>query len=149
MLVIREATRADVQTVFDLILAIARHHDQEHYVVTTPAELEEAGFGDTPSFGVLLAEIDGEIAGYASYTWNYGIWLGGSYMNIDDVFVWERFRGQEVGKALMLKAKEVCRARGAKRLKWEVQEDNNSAIRFYQRLGAEIEVKGVCRWEVT
>jgi ribosomal protein S18 acetylase RimI-like enzyme len=46
----------------------------------------------------------------------------------------------------MLKAKDVCFANGCRRLKWEVEEDNISAIRFYERLGAEVNIKGVCRW---
>ena len=60
---------------------------------------------------MLLAEIDNEVAGYYSYTWNYSIWLGSTTMNIDDVFVWHKFRGKQIGGLLMLKAKEVCLAK--------------------------------------
>jgi len=149
MVTVREATIADVDVVYDLIVAIAKHHDQEQYVVTDKAELRESGFGDRPSFGVLLAEVDGEVAGYCSYTWNYSIWFGSTYMNIDDVFVWEKFRGQQVGEELMLNAKSVCLAKGARRIKWEVEQDNHGAIKFYQRLGANVEIKGLFRWDVT
>ena len=146
MVTVREATLKDVDILYDLIIAIARHHDQEEFVLTSKSELEKSGFGQSPKFGVLLAEVDGKIAGYASYTPNYSIWLGASYMNIDDVFVWEAFRGQKVGEALMVKAREVCKSQGLKRLKWEVEQDNHQAIKFYQRLGAEVDIKGVCRW---
>ena len=129
-----------------MIIAIARHHDQEKYVITDKAELEASGFGSSPKFGVLLAEVEGKVAGYVSYTWNYSIWLGSSYMNIDDVFVWEAYRGQKIGEALMAKARTVCKAHGFKRLKWEAQEDNHQAIKFYKRLGAEVDIKGVCHW---
>jgi len=145
---VREATSSDVDTVHDLIIAIAKHHNQEKYVVTNKNELLKSGFGSTPSFGVLLAEIDGEVAGYCSYTWNYSIWLGSNYMNIDDVFVWEKFRGKQIGESLMLKAKEVCLSKGAKRIRWEVEQDNHGAIRFYERLGANCEIKGLFKWNV-
>ena len=145
---VREATISDIDIVHDLIIAIAKHHKQEQFVVTTKNELINAGFGDSPAFGVLLAEVDGEVVGYCSYTWNYSIWLGSSYMNIDDVFVWEKFRGQQVGELLMLKAKEVCLAKGASRIKWEVGQYNHGAIKFYQRLGANIDIKGLFRWDV-
>ena len=112
-LIVREATRADVDTVHRLIVAIAEHHDQRQHVRTTPALLREGGFGPTPRFGVLLAETGGEVAGYASYTWNYAIWLGGEFMNIDDVFVHERFRGRQVGEALMHRARAADLARRA------------------------------------
>jgi GNAT superfamily N-acetyltransferase len=146
---VREATILDCDIVYDLIIAIAKHHDQEAYVKTNRQELINSGFGHTPTFGVLLAEIDGKTAGYCSYTWNYSIWLGSSYMNIDDVFVWEHFRGQHVGEKLMFKAKEVCLAKGASRIKWEVEQDNHGAIKFYERLGANIDIKGLFKWDFT
>ena len=148
MVIVREATISDIDIVYDLIIAIARHHDQAQYVVTNKNELINSGFGDCPAFGVLLAEIDGEIAGYCSYTWNYSIWLGANYMTIDDVFVWEKFRGQQVGQNLMIKSKEVCIAKDVSRIKWEVEQDNYGAIKFYERLGANIDIKGVFRWNV-
>ncbi|OUS30715.1 GNAT family N-acetyltransferase [Thalassotalea sp. 42_200_T64] len=148
MVTIREATKSDVDIVHDLIIAIAKYHDQEQYVLTNKAELANSGFGNDPSFGVLLAEIDGEIAGYCSYTWNYSIWLGATYMNIDDVFVWEAFRGMQVGEKLMVKAKEVCLANGAGRICWQVEQDNHAAIKFYERLGANLDIKGFFRWDV-
>jgi GNAT superfamily N-acetyltransferase len=148
MVTVREATVSDVDTVYDLIIAIAKHHNQEQYVVTTKDELVSFGFGNSPSFGVLLAEINGEVAGYCSYTWNYSIWLGSAYMNIDDVFVWGKFRGQQIGEKLMYKAKEVCLAQGAGLIKWEVEQDNHGAIKFYERLGANMDIKSLFRWDV-
>jgi GNAT superfamily N-acetyltransferase len=148
VVIIREATTSDIDTVYDLIIAIAKHHNQEEYVVTNKDELIKSGFGNNPLFGVLLAEIEGEISGYCSYTWNYSIWLGSNYMNIDDVFVWDKFRGQKVGEKLMYKVKEVCLAKGVGRIKWEVEQDNHGAIKFYQRLGANMNIKGLFRWDV-
>ena len=148
MITVREATISDIDTVYDLIIAIAKHHNQEEHVITDKDELAKSGFCDNSSFGVLLAEFNDEIAGYCSFTWNYSIWLGSIYMNIDDVFVWGKYRGQRVGEKLMLQAKEVCLAKGAARIKWEVERDNHAAIRFYERLGANIDIKGLFRWDV-
>ncbi len=148
MLTVREATPADVDTLYQLIIAIAKHHSQEQYVLTNPEEILKSGFGGNPLFGALLAELDGEVAGYCSYTWQYSIWLGGNYMNIDDVFVWEQFRGMAIGEQLMQKAKAVCLANGAGNIRWEVEEDNHGAIKFYKRLGARYDAKGLFRWAV-
>mgnify|MGYP000393542372 CR=1 FL=1 len=148
MIIVREAKLSDIDIVYDLIIAIAKHHNQEQYVTTSKDELISSAFANPPSFGVLLAEFNGEVAGYCSYTWNYSIWLGSNYMNIDDVFVWEKFRGKQIGELLMLKAKEVCLSHGANRIKWEVEKNNNGAIKFYERLGANIDIKGVFRWDI-
>ncbi|WP_299381169.1 GNAT family N-acetyltransferase [uncultured Kiloniella sp.] len=154
---VREITENDIDNLYDLIIAIARHHDQEQYVLTTPEKLREDAFPpppETATFGALLAEVtdaQGQVtvAGYASFTWNYSIWSGGRYMNIDDVFVWNQFRGQKVGENLMLAAQDLCKTKGVERLRWEVQQDNHKAIKFYQRLGARVDIKGVCKWAVT
>jgi len=149
MVTIREAKKEDIDTLYNLIMAIAEHHAQAQYVITSKAELKKSGFGEKPLFGALLAEVNGEVAGYCSYTWNYSIWLGATNMNIDDVFVWDKFRGQKVGEALMLKAKEVCLKNGASKIRWEVEQDNHRAIKFYQNLGAKIDIKGLFRWDLT
>lgn len=148
MVIVREATISDIDIVYSLIIAIAKHHNQEQYVLTNKDELTKSGFHNDPSFGVLLAEINGKVAGYCSYTWCYSIWLGGNYMNIDDVFVWEEYRGKQVGEKLMLKAKEVCLSKDAVRIKWEVERDNHAAIKFYERLGGNVNIKGLFRWDI-
>ena len=97
---------------------------------------------------MLLAEVDGEVAGYVSWTVPYSIWRGAEFMQIDDLFVWEQYRGRKVGEALMQAAREACRDRGLAVMKWEVESDNPGAIRFYKSLGAEVTEKGFCRWAV-
>ena len=148
MITVTEATISDLDIVYDLIMAIAKHHDQQQYVVTNKQELTNSGFTDNPCFGVLLAEVNGEVAGYCSYIWNYSIWAGATYMNIDDVFVWEKFRGQLVGEKLMYKAKQVCLANDASCIRWQVEQDNHGAIKFYKGLGANLDIKGFFRWDI-
>ena len=146
MLVIRNATEKDIDAIYDSIIAIASHHDQEQFVQTSKEELLKSGFGKSPKFGVLLAEMDGDTAGFLSFTWEYSIWLGGKYMNIDDLFVYEQFRGKSIGKILMKKAQAHCLSQGVLHLRWEVEENNVAAIDFYQGLGVEFKVKGICHW---
>ena len=145
---LREATEADVDALYQLIVAIAEHHDQREYVFVTGEDLRRDGFGPAPKFGAVLAEVDGALVGYASYTWDYAIWLGSTYMNIDDVYVSASHRGLGVGEALMRTLKEVCAERGLRRLRWEVQPDNTAAIRFYERIGARMRTKGIFYWDV-
>ena len=145
--VVREANETDVESLFELIIAIAEHHNQREFVRTSVSTLREDGFGLNPRFGAILAEADGQLVGYASFTWNYSIWLGSAFMNIDDVYVSEAHRGLGIGEALMLKARQVCRAQGHNRVRWEVQPDNAAAIRFYERLGATMRTKGVFGWD--
>ncbi|GGX29326.1 hypothetical protein [Aquimarina muelleri] len=97
MIKTRNTTKDDVDTLFDLIMGIARFHNQEEYVLTDKQEMLNSGFNNNPKFGAIIAEFNGQIAGYPSYTWNYSIWNGGEYMKLDDLFVWKEYRYQKVG----------------------------------------------------
>ena len=148
MIKIREATIDDVDTLYDLILGIAEFHNQEQYVVTSTEEMLESGFGENPKFGALIAEFNGQVAGYLSYTWNYSIWNGCEYMNLDDLFVWNEYRGQRVGLQLMRQARDICKQKAIELIRWEVETDNTKAIEFYKNLGADMTEKGIFRWDL-
>lgn len=148
MIKIRDATKYDIDTLFDLIMGIAKYHNQEEYVLTNKKEMLNSGFNDQPKFGAIIAEFNDRIAGYLSYTWNYSIWNGHNYMNLDDLFVSEEYRGQKVGLALMKRAKDTCMEKNIALIRWEVEMDNVKAIKFYNRLGANITEKGIFRWKL-
>lgn len=145
---IRTATREDAATLLGLIHALADHEGQRAGVGTSVEVIQRDGHGATPRFAALLAEVDGRVVGFASYTWNYSIWAGGEYMNVDDVFVDDAQRGQGVGEALMRAARDLCRVRGVRRMRWEAEAGNDGGTRFYERLGARRRAKNVFSWDV-
>lgn len=147
--VVRHATKDDAERVFELIAALAAHHGQTEFVLTDSAEIRRAGFGDEPKFGALLAESGDTVVGFLSYTIRYSIWVGDSYMQIDDVFVRPSYRGNGIGEKLMLESRKHAENLGVRCLKWEVDTNNSSAIRFYKRIGATYYEKGVLRWETS
>ncbi len=145
---IRRATADDAALILEMISALAEHHRQADAVRTNEDILSADGAGDTPRFGALIAEVDGAAAGFLSYTICYSIWRGASFMQIDDVFVHDEYRGMGLGEALMKESHRVCRELGLNHLKWEVQPDNAGAIRFYDRIGAKGYDKRLYRWVV-
>lgn len=149
MVSIKQATKKDVEKLYNLIIAIAKHHNQEYAVTTNTQELLNSGFSKNPKFGALLAEVDNTIVGYLSYTWNYSIWSGSEYMNLDDLFVLEAYRNHKIGLQLMQQAKATCKQKNIHIIRWEVQKDNHKAIKFYTNLGAIMKEKGIFRWDLT
>ena len=147
MIEIRAAKKEDIGILYELIMGIAKFHHQEQFVLTNQEKMLQAGFGENPKFGAFLAEYDGKIAGYLSYTWNYSIWNGKDYMNMDDLFVWAEFRGKKIGEFLMQYAKDRCKTRDVNLIRWEVEQDNAKAISFYNRLGAKMSQKGIFKWK--
>jgi len=94
------------------------------------------GFGNNPAFLGLVAESHGKVIGYLLFHFGYDTDHSRRLAYVIDLYVHEESRGQGVGKALMQRAADTARAHGAKALWWGVYESNDSAMRFYEGLGA-------------
>jgi GNAT superfamily N-acetyltransferase len=143
---IRKATREDVPAFFAMLRDLAALEGVEAYVATNAQTLERDGFGDTPRFGLFLAEMDGRPVGYVSYVIGYSIWTGKTLLNVDDVFVAEPARAAGVGKLLMKEVARECLAAGHAYARWTVESDNERAIGLYRRIGADVRDKRLCGW---
>lgn len=101
--------------------------------------LRTLAFGPSPLCAVLIAELDGETAGYLNYF--VGVYMEDATpaLHIADFFVTETYRRRGVGKALMQEARRIAMDLGASRLLWTVWRRNLDAINFYEALGAEQE----------
>jgi GNAT superfamily N-acetyltransferase len=143
--VVRPASAEDAEVLHRLMLGLAGHQDLAAFVAATPASLAKALSATPPRAAFLLAELDGRPVGYVSWTRVYGIWRGGDYLNLDDLFVVEDARGARVGEALMRAFADEAAGDGLSG-RWEVAADNHGAQRFYGRLGATMESKVIVRW---
>ena len=133
---IRPATRADVPQILAFIRALAAYERASEAVTATEASLELEGFGPNPFYFCLIAEHDGQTAGYAIYFFNYSTWVGpGIYL--EDIFVEPELRGRGIGKALLERVAAIAVEKGCQRLQWAVLDWNTPAIEFYRAMGAE------------
>jgi ribosomal protein S18 acetylase RimI-like enzyme len=91
---------------------------------------------DNPQFGSLwLFKILGETAGYLLLTFCYSLEFHGRFALLDEFYVAERWRGQEIGSAALDFAERECRARGLHALRLEVMHANSRALNLYLRRG--------------
>ena len=147
-IVIREAVENDAGKIYELILELAGHENTQKYVLTNTEMIREQGFGEDRKFGSLLAEFNGDIAGYLTYTWSYSTWQGDYHMYLENIFVLEQYRRSGVGSALMQGARGICETTGRLHMKWEVQPENERAIEFYEKLGATVSLRGIASCKV-
>src|SRR5690349_2882911 len=96
------------------------------------------GFGPNPAFQGLIAERSGEALAYALYAFDYSTDTGSRTVFLHDLFVRSAARGQGIGEALMLRLTEICKAAGATSMSWVVWHTNESAIGFYEHIGARV-----------
>jgi GNAT superfamily N-acetyltransferase len=135
---IRPATAADVPQILAFVRALAVYERAPAGAVTATAEgLLRDGFGPRPFYECLLAEHDGQPAGFALFFYNYSTWRGQAGIYLEDLFVLPELRGKGIGKALLERVAVAAVERGCGRLQWQVLDWNTPAIDFYVAMGGE------------
>jgi GNAT superfamily N-acetyltransferase len=145
---VRNATAADAAEIERMIRDLVAYEGN----IGTPAfgveQLAAALSGSPPRLRAVVAEDDGGLIGFVSYTIDFAIWSGGDVLRIDDVFVRERARGSGAGTRLMLRIAELALA-GGMTCRWEIEPANLGAQYFYGTLGVDLREKVIARWSET
>jgi GNAT superfamily N-acetyltransferase len=148
MLKIRPAIPADVPTILRFIRELAEYEREPDAVVAREADLLRDGWGlaedgvtllepPTPArFTAVIAEFEGQSAGFALYFTSYSTWLGHHGIRLEDLYVTPALRGRGIGKALLAHLARVAVDHGCQRLEWDVLTWNEPAIAVYERIGA-------------
>jgi GNAT superfamily N-acetyltransferase len=136
MLSIRPATVNDAPLLRALIRELAEYERELDQVEITDADLVRDGFGPHPKFRALIAEWNGQPAGYALFFGFYSTWVGRPGLFLEDLFVRQEFRGKGIGTALLATVARVAQRENCYGIRWEVLDWNQQAINFYKTLGA-------------
>lgn len=135
-LTIRIATPNDVPQILAFISALADYEKLSHQMVANEDKLHATLFGARPAAEVLMAQWDGQAAGFALFFQNYSTFLAKPGLYLEDLFVLPSMRGKGIGKSLLIQLAQLCVERDYGRLEWSVLDWNNPAIDFYLSLGA-------------
>jgi GNAT superfamily N-acetyltransferase len=137
-IVIRETTKADISIILELIHLKAQFDGCPESVEATHQKLEETLFCDRPSSFILFAQIEGGIAGYASYHYIYSTFLAQAGIWLDDLYLKPEYRGLGIGKALIERLCQIAKDKKCSRIDWTVAINNSRGINFYEKMGAKI-----------
>ena len=144
MLNIRPATGADAPVIASLVRELAEYEKLLSEAKATPADFLRELESANPVIRVLIAEWNGEPAGFALYFFNFSTFVGRKGLYLEDLFVEPRFRGFGIGLALMRHLARLALERDCGRFEWAVLEWNEPAIRFYRAIGAQ----GIDDWRI-
>jgi len=144
LLSIRPATVDDTALISQLIRELAEYERLAHAAVATEDGLREQLFGEHRVAEVLVAEADGEPAGFALFFHTFSTFLGKRGLYLEDLFVRPDFRGLGLGRHLMAALARIAVQRDCGRFEWSVLDWNAPAIAFYRKLGA----TGMDEWTV-
>jgi len=149
-IVVRHATREDVEVILQMIQELADYERESDAVKATPDTLLQtiafapSGSGSNeqpisasrPARALLLFTPEGTAAGLALYFYNYSTWRARPGIYLEDLFVRPAERRKGYGQLLIGElAKEVVSMNGG-RLEWAVLKWNTPSIEFYKSLGA-------------
>ncbi|XP_073510706.1 thialysine N-epsilon-acetyltransferase-like isoform X2 [Phyllobates terribilis] len=141
---IRPAEAADSAQIMRMIRELAEYEKITHLIKLTEEVLHQDGFGPTPWFRCLVAELPesekGEsgrpFAGYALFAHSYSSWTGRT-LHLEDLYVCPQFRGRGLGRRLMIRVAQEGVKSGCSQIHLSVLKWNSPAIGLYRSLGAE------------
>ncbi len=134
---IRSAGPGDGAQVLQFIRELAEYERLADDVVATEEAIERTLFGSSPAAEVLIAEWEGQAAGFALFFSTYSTFLAKGGIWLEDLFVRPAVRGRGIGRVLLSHLAALAVKRDCGRLEWAVLDWNKPAIGFYKRLGAE------------
>ncbi|MFT3763663.1 MAG: GNAT family N-acetyltransferase [Pseudoxanthomonas sp.] len=143
-IVLRPAARADTPQILAFIRELAEYEKLADEAVAGEAQIAEHLFGARAYAEAVIAEVDGQPAGFALFFHNYSTFAGKPGLYLEDLFVRPPYRGLGVGTRLIAHLAALAVERGCARFEWSVLDWNEPAIRFYRGLGA----VGMDQWTV-
>lgn len=136
MLNIRPATRADAPTIATLVRELADYEKLLHEAKATADDFLRELDSPNPVIHVLIAEWNGEPAGFALYFFNFSTFVGRPGLYLEDLFVRPAQRKHGIGRALLRELARTAQRRNCGRMEWAVLDWNEPALRFYKSLDA-------------
>ena len=132
---IRAARESDLDALIALCAEHAKYERASFDPEPARRNLGRFLFGDTPRAWCIVLELDGTLAGYATYSLEFSTWRAAELVHMDCLFVRASHRNRGYGLQLMQAVIDAARARETW-IEWQTPTWNVDAIRFYDRLGA-------------
>jgi GNAT superfamily N-acetyltransferase len=142
--IVRHASEADLPVIMELLVLKAEFDGCRDAFVATEEQLRQAFFSSKPRAQVLLAVIDGQAIGLATYFSTFSTYLAKPGIWLDDLYVRGGYRSRGVGKALMAELARIAKGLGCGRIDWTVALGNDRGIAFYERHGATVHHRSRC-----
>ena len=134
---IRAAREQDAALILQFIRDLAEYEKELARVSASEAIIHAAFFGPQPHARALIVDVAQEPAAFAIYFFGFSSFPGFPNLYVEDIFVRPAYRGLGIGKQLMAHLARIANENNCGRMEWAVLNWNESAIRFYESLGAQ------------
>ena len=132
---IRDFQETDIYLLVDLCAKHAAHETSKYNRDGKVSLLKSALLSHNPTLHCWIVMVEDEMAGYATFTFDFSTWEVRHYLRLDCIYLEEKFRGLGIGTEMMKRLMKVARERDCVNLQWQTPVFNETAIRFYERMG--------------
>tara|TARA_B100001059_G_scaffold68578_1_gene65447 strand:- start:26771 stop:27211 length:441 start_codon:yes stop_codon:yes gene_type:complete len=136
--VIRKANATDIPSMMKLIVELAIYERAPNEVTNTEQMMLKDGFGDNPLYHAFVADIEGEIIGFAITYYRYSTWKG-RCLYLEDLIVTENYRNKGIGQKLFDYCLSFGKKNSCEKIIWQVLDWNQPAINFYNKNNAQLD----------
>jgi GNAT superfamily N-acetyltransferase len=133
---LRDARPDDAPDIARLVHSLAEFEKLADEAVATADDFRAQLFGATPRARAMIAEVAGATVGLAIWFYSFNTFTGRPGLYVEDVFVEPAHRGLGIGRALFAAMAQRAVQAGCARMEWSVLDWNETALRFYRKLGA-------------
>jgi GNAT superfamily N-acetyltransferase len=136
---VRPAEPRDLPALVRLCADHARYERSTYDPDGHAERLATALFGTPQRAVAWVAEVDGEVVGYASGAVEFSTWTAREFLHLDCLYLDERSRGTRLGSDLLSAVRDAAQVRGLGSVQWWTPAWNTDAVGFYERRGARSE----------
>lgn len=133
---LRSAGPDDCETLARLVAELAAYEDLSADNRCTAEALRAELSGADHALEAVIAELDGEVVGMATFFQTYSTFAARRGLYLEDIYVIPSHRHHGVGTAILRHIARLARERGYGRVEWTTLLWNTPAIEFYETLGA-------------
>ena len=132
---IRDFQERDIDQLIILCTKHAAHEQADYDPKNKAALLKKALLSDSPCLRCWIVMAKNEVAGYATFTFDFSTWDAKYCLHVDCIYIEEKFRRLGIGKAVMKRLVDVAKSNNCVNLQWQTPVFNKMAIWFYERIG--------------
>lgn len=133
---LRAATAADAALLSEFVRELAEFEGLSHECAVTPEKIAEHVLGPRRCAAAIIAECDGQPAGFALYYRTFSTFAARPGIFLEDLYVRPDFRKRGIGRALLTAVAQIAHGRSAGRLEWTALKWNSKALALYAAVGA-------------
>ncbi len=135
-LIIRKATKKDINLLYELINGLAIYEKRPNDMTGSIEMLNYWLFEKLIATALIAENDNGENIGYVIYYPIFSSFSANVKVHLEDLFIKPNFRHQGYGKEFFFKIAKIIKDEGYIEIEWSCLDWNAPSIEFYKKIGA-------------